>query len=141
MHRSQGLFDVGKIKAGDTLLVSGAAGATGSVVCQLGKIAGAKVIALAGTPEKCEWLEREVGVDKAVNYKSPNFRQEFKDAVGYIDVYFDNVGGEILDMALLRLKKNARIVLCGELLHLCILWRCFCGAWADHLMNRWDFRI
>ena len=59
------------------MLVSGAAGATGSVVCQLGKIAGAKVIALAGTPEKCEWLEREVGVDKAVNYKSPNFRQEF----------------------------------------------------------------
>ncbi|KAJ3479719.1 hypothetical protein NLI96_g8860 [Meripilus lineatus] len=109
-----GLFDVGKIKAGDTLLVSGAAGATGSVVCQLGKIAGAKVIALAGTPEKCEWLEREVGVDKAVNYKSPNFRQEFKDAVGYIDVYFDNVGGEILDMALLRLKKNARIVLCDS---------------------------
>ena len=57
-----------------------------------------------------------------MNYKSPNFRQEFKDAVGYIDVYFDNVGGEILDMALLRLKKNARIVLCGELLSYA-----FCG--------------
>ncbi len=95
-------------------MVSGAAGATGSLVCQLGKIVGAKVIAIAGSPEKCEWLENELGVDKAINYKSPQFADEFKKAVGYLDVYFDNVGGEILDLALGRLKKNARVAVCGE---------------------------
>ena len=106
-------MDVGKIKAGETLVVSGAAGATGSVVCQLGKKLGAKVIAIAGSQDKCEWLEKELGVDKALNYKSPNFRKEFIDAVGYLDVFFDNVGGEILNLALTRLKKYARVVLCG----------------------------
>lgn len=110
-----GLFEIGKIKAGETLVVSGAAGATGSIVCQLGKLSGAKVIAIAGTQEKCTWLEKDLGVDKALNYKSPTFRQEFKDAVGYLDVFFDNVGGEILDLALTRLKKNARIALCGAI--------------------------
>ena len=110
----QGLFDVGKIKAGETLVVSGAAGATGSVVCQIGKKVGAKVVAIAGSNEKCEWLEKEIGVDKAINYKSPNFRQEFVDAVGYFDVFFDNVGGKILNLALTRMKIGARIALCGE---------------------------
>ena len=110
----QGLTEIGRVKAGETLVVSGAAGATGSVVCQVGKKMGAKVIALAGSPEKCEWLEKELGVDKALNYKSANFRQEFIDAVGYLDVYFDNVGGEILDLCLSRLNKFARIVLCGK---------------------------
>lgn len=81
-------------------------------MCQIGKRNGAKVFAIAGTPEKCAWLENELGVDKALNYKSPTFKQEFKE-IGYLDVYFDNVGGEILDMALARLKKNARIALCG----------------------------
>jgi len=71
------------------------------------------VYAIAGTPEKCAWLEKELGVDKALNYKSSNFREEFK-SIGYIDVYFDNVGGDILDMTLRRLNKNARIVLCGK---------------------------
>ena len=84
------------------------------MVCQLGKLAGAKVIAIAGTKDKCDWLENDLHVDKALNYKSPTFQKEFKDAVGYLDVFFDNVGGEILDLALTRLKKNARIVLCGE---------------------------
>lgn len=104
---------MGKIKAGETLVVSGAAGATGSIVCQIGKKIGANVVAIAGSPDKCAWLENELGVDKAINYKSPTFRKEFIDAVGYLDVYFDNVGGEILNLALSRLKKNARIVLCG----------------------------
>lgn len=104
---------MGKVKAGETLVVSGAAGATGSIVCQIGKKIGAKVIAIAGSPDKCEWLEKELGVDKAINYKSPTFRKDFINAVGYLDVYFDNVGGEILNLALSRLKKNARIVLCG----------------------------
>ncbi|KAG8783174.1 hypothetical protein FRC20_002722, partial [Serendipita sp. 405] len=110
-----GLFDVGQLKEGETLVVSGAAGATGSVVCQLGKIVGAKVIAIAGSDDKCKWLEEELGVDKAINYKSPNFVKDFKDSVGYLDVYFDNVGGEILDLCLSRLNKNARIALCGAI--------------------------
>ena len=107
------MFDVGKIKAGETLVVSGAAGATGSVVCQLGKRAGAKVIAIAGSKDKCDWLEKDLGVDKAINYKSPTFRKDFISAVGYLDVYFDNVGGEILNLSLTRLKQGARVVLCG----------------------------
>jgi len=110
-----GLFDVGKIKAGETLVVSGAAGATGSIVCQLGKMVGAKVIAIAGSDEKCAWLKEELGVDHALNYKSPQFRKEFVEKVGYLDVYFDNVGGEILDLALRRLKVGARISFCGAI--------------------------
>lgn len=108
-----GLHDVGQLKAGETLVVSGAAGAVGALVCQLGKRAGARVIGIAGTADKCAWLEGELGVDKALNYKSPTFREDFGKAVGYLDVYFDNVGGEILELALSRLNQNARIVLCG----------------------------
>lgn len=93
--------------------MSGAAGATGSVVCQLGKKVGAKVIATAGSKEKCDWLEKDLGVDKALNYKSPTFRKDYIDAVGYLDVYFDNVGGDILNLSLTRLKQGARVVLCG----------------------------
>lgn len=74
------------------MVVSGAAGSVGSIACQLGKRAGAKVYAIAGSQEKCEWLEKEVGVDGALNYKSPTFRADFKK-IGYLDVYFDNVGG------------------------------------------------
>ncbi|KAI6034821.1 hypothetical protein EDC04DRAFT_2202125 [Pisolithus marmoratus] len=110
-----GLHDIGKLKSGETLVVSAAAGAVGSLVCQLGKRAGARVIGIAGSPEKCAWVETELGVDKVLNYKSPTFNQDFKDAVGYLDVYFDNVGGEILDLALTRLNKHARIVLCGAI--------------------------
>ena len=109
----QGLLEVGKVKAGETLLVSGAAGATGSIVCQIGKKKGAKVFAIAGSKEKCDWLEKDVGVDKALNYKSPTFFKDFKDAVGYIDVFFDNVGGELLNFVLTRLNPKARVVLCG----------------------------
>jgi len=110
-----GLVEIGQIKAGETLVVSGAAGATGSVVCQLGKLLGAKVIAIAGADDKCKWLEDDLGVDKALNYKSPTFKKDFRDSVGYLDVYFDNVGGEILDLCLTRLNKNARIALCGAI--------------------------
>ncbi|KAG9104843.1 hypothetical protein FRC06_008073 [Ceratobasidium sp. 370] len=109
-----GLFEVGQVKAGETLVVSGAAGATGSLVCQLGKLKGAKVIAIASGP-KCDYLVNELGVDAALDYKSPTFAQEFKDKVGYLDVFFDNVGGEILDLALTRLNKGARIALCGAI--------------------------
>ncbi|KZT07789.1 alcohol dehydrogenase [Laetiporus sulphureus 93-53] len=110
-----GLLDVGKLQPGEKLLVSGAAGATGSIVCQIGKQKGAKVYAIAGTPEKCAWLEQELGVDKALNYKSPSFHEDFKKSVGYFDIFFDNVGGEILDFALTRMNTNARIVLCGAI--------------------------
>jgi len=75
---------------------------------------GAKVYAIAGTKDKCVWLEQECGVEKAFNYKSPTFRDDFKKTVGYFDVYFDNVGGEILDFMLTRLNKNARIIMCGK---------------------------
>lgn len=108
-----GLYDVGQLKAGETLVVSGAAGAVGALVCQLGKRAGARVIGIAGTADKCAWLEGDLGVDKALDYKSPTFREDFAKAFGYLDVYFDNVGGEILELALSRLNQNARIVLCG----------------------------
>ncbi len=110
----QGLTKIGELKAGETLVVSGAAGAVGAVTCQLGKHMGAKVYAIAGTKDKCDWLEQECGVEKAFNYKSPTFREDFKKTVRYLDVYFDNVGGEILDFMLTRLNKNARIVMCGK---------------------------
>jgi NADPH-dependent curcumin reductase CurA len=74
------------------LVVSGAAGAVGSLACQLGKHMGAKVIAIAGSAEKCAWLEKELGVDKALNYRSSTFYEDWK-AQGYLDVYFDNDGG------------------------------------------------
>jgi NADPH-dependent curcumin reductase CurA len=86
-------------------------------VCQIGKIHGAKVVGIAGTDEKCRWLREDLKIDAALNYKSSTFRQEFKDAVGYLDVFFDNVGGEILDFALTRLNKGARVTLCGESNH------------------------
>lgn len=92
----KGLRDIGQLKPGETLVVSGAAGSVGSLACQLGKQAGAKVIAIAGSQDKCEWLEKELGVDKAINYKSPKFYEDFKQ-VGYLDVFFDNVGGKYVD--------------------------------------------
>ncbi|KAK2460355.1 hypothetical protein APHAL10511_007744 [Amanita phalloides] len=109
-----GLKDIGKLKKGETLVVSGAAGSVGAVVCQLGKAAGARVYGIAGSQEKCEWLEKELGVDGAFNYKSPTFREDSKK-FGYLDVFFDNVGGDILDLMLTRMNKGARIVLCGAI--------------------------
>jgi NADPH-dependent curcumin reductase CurA len=96
------------------LLVSGAAGSVGSLVCQLGKKTGAKVIAIAGSEEKCNWLKNELGVDLALNYKNPTFKADFKE-IGPVDVYFDNVGGDILDMALTQLNMRGRVVLCGTI--------------------------
>ncbi|KAH7102369.1 NAD(P)-binding protein [Auriculariales sp. MPI-PUGE-AT-0066] len=110
-----GFFDIGKPKAGEVLVVSGAAGATGSIVCQLGVLSGLTVYAIAGSKDKCEWLEKELGVTKALNYKDADFYDQFKKTIDYFDVYFDNVGGEILNFALTRMKQNARIVLCGAI--------------------------
>ncbi|KAG6813926.1 hypothetical protein H0H92_005775 [Tricholoma furcatifolium] len=109
-----GVKDVAQVKKGDIMVVSGAAGSVGAIACQLGKRAGAKVYGIAGSSDKCDWLVKELGIDGAFNYKSPTFREDFKK-IGYLDVYFDNVGGDILDMVLTRLNKGARIALCGAI--------------------------
>ncbi|KAF3179054.1 hypothetical protein TWF788_007138 [Orbilia oligospora] len=101
-----------------TVVVSVAAGATGSVVCQIAKnVLGIKnVVGIAGSDAKCELLKKSCGCDYALNYRSPTFKQDFDEATkDDIDVYFDNVGGEILDMALLRMKEYGRIVSCGAI--------------------------
>ncbi|KAI1813663.1 NAD(P)-binding protein [Poronia punctata] len=111
-----GLEHIGKPKAGETVVVSGAAGATGSVVGQIAKQRGARVVGIAGSDEKCAWIKEELGFDVALNYKSPNFKKEFAEATpDYIDVYWDNVGGEILEMALDRAKFRSRFVMCGSI--------------------------
>ena len=111
-----GILEVGKIKEGETVLVSGAAGAVGSVVGQIAKIKGCKVIGIAGGSEKCKYLVEELGFDGAIDYKNENVHAGIKQHCPKgIDVYFDNVGGEILDAALARLRMHARIVICGAI--------------------------
>ncbi len=109
-----GLLEVGALKEGDTVVVSGAAGAVGSVVGQIAKIKGARVIGIAGGEEKCRWLVDELGFDAAIDYKAQDVRRALReDAPDGVDVYFDNVGGDILDAVLTRLARGARIVICG----------------------------
>ncbi|KAK4497830.1 hypothetical protein PRZ48_010484 [Zasmidium cellare] len=109
-----GILDVGRVKAGDFVVVSGAAGATGSVVGQIAKLKGAKVLGIAGSEEKCRWLVEELGFDGALNYKEAGFAKKFRaETKQLIDVFFDNVGGEVLDLALGRAKEHARFVMCG----------------------------
>ncbi len=109
-----GLMEVAKPEKGETLLVSAAAGAVGSVVCQIGKIKGLRVVGLAGSDEKCVWLTDELGVDAAINYRSPNAAKLLKDACPKgVDICFENVGGKMLDMALGLINVGARIPLCG----------------------------
>lgn len=110
-----GLNDVGQLKAGETVVVSAAAGAVGSVVAQLAKAMGCHVIGIAGGPDKVAWL-KEIGVDEAIDYKAESVHKRLRAvAPDGIDVYFDNVGGEILDAALANLRRGARIVLCGAI--------------------------
>ena len=110
------LMKVGLPVAGDTLVISGAAGATGSLVGQIGKIAGCRVIGIAGGPEKCAWLTQELGFDAAIDYKNEKVRARLRDlAPAGIDIFFDNVGGEILNDALARLAGRARVVICGAI--------------------------
>jgi NADPH-dependent curcumin reductase CurA len=110
-----GLLEVGQVKAGDFVVVSGAAGATGSVVCQIAKLKGATVLGIAGSDDKVQWL-KELGCDEALNYKSASFAKDFKEKTpNFIDVFFDNVGGEILDLALSRAKIFSRFVICGAI--------------------------
>ncbi|KJZ72772.1 hypothetical protein HIM_07847 [Hirsutella minnesotensis 3608] len=109
-----GMTQIGDPKPGELVVVSGAAGATGSVAAQIAKIKGAKVVGICGSDDKCRWLTDNLGLDAALNYKAVDFKDKFKEATqDYIDVYFDNVGGEILDMCLGRAKEHARFVECG----------------------------
>jgi len=112
-----GLLDVGQPKEGDTVVVSGAAGAVGIVVCQIAKLKGCRVVGTAGSDEKCDYLQRELGVDVAINYKTvENMQTALRDACPKgIDVYFDNVGGDVSDAVLPLLANGARIVICGQI--------------------------
>ncbi len=112
-----GLLDIGKPQPGDTVVVSGAAGATGSVVGQLARIEGAgSVVGIAGSAEKCAWLTGEIGFDHAINYRDDPVSSTLRKLCpNGIDVYFDNVGGEILDACLANLAMKARVVLCGAI--------------------------
>jgi hypothetical protein len=109
-----GLLDVGRIKAGDTVVVSGAGGAVGSVAGQIAKIKGCRVIGIAGGADKCRAVTEEFGFDAAIDYRTQDVRKALREhAPGGVDVYFDNVGGQILDAVLTRLARGARVVICG----------------------------
>ena len=111
-----GLIKVGKPKQGDVVLVSGAAGSTGSVVGQIAKIMGCRVIGTAGGSEKCRWLTRELGFDAAIDYKSEDLNSALKKLCpDGVNIVFDNVGGEFLSESLLHIAEKARIVLCGAI--------------------------
>ena len=109
-----GITDVAKVQDGDTVVISAAAGAVGSVAGQVAKILGARVVGIAGGPEKCAWLTDELGFDAAVDYKASDWREQLKAATpGGIDVNFENVGGEIMEAVFARLKIGGRVALCG----------------------------
>jgi NADPH-dependent curcumin reductase CurA len=113
-----GLMDVGQPKAGETVVVSGAAGAVGQTVGQMAKLKGCRVVGIAGGSAKCDWVVKELGFDACIDYKAgPNaVRDGLKEhcAKG-VDIYFDNVGGEILDAVLARINRSARIIICGAI--------------------------
>ncbi|MAM86868.1 MAG: NADP-dependent oxidoreductase [unclassified Hahellaceae] len=111
-----GLLNTGQPQAGETVVVSGAAGAVGGVVGQIAKIKGCRVVGIAGGKEKCDFLINELGFDDAIDYKNESVKDGLKRACPKgVDVYFDNVGGDILDDVLTRIRKNARIVICGAI--------------------------
>ena len=109
-----GLDEVGKPKPGETVVVTAASGAVGSVAGQLARIKGARAVGVCGSDEKCRWLTGELGFDAALNYRSPDFYGELKAATpDRIDVVFDNVGGPLLDTIFRRLGMHGRIIVCG----------------------------
>jgi NADPH:quinone reductase len=111
-----GLLDIGQPKEGETVVVSGGAGAVGMTVGQLAIIKGARAVGIAGTEEKCRYLVEELGFDAAINYKSDSFRAQLKAACpNGVDVYFDNVGGTVSDHVLSLINDGARIPLCGQI--------------------------
>ncbi len=111
-----GLLDEGRPVEGETVVVSGAAGAVGSVVGQIAKLKGCRVVGIAGGPQKCAWLTDELGFDAAIDYKADDVKAKLREAAPKgVDVYFDNVGGEILDDVLTQIRRGARIVICGAI--------------------------
>ena len=109
-----GLLDIGRIQPGETVVVSGAAGAVGSIAGQIAKIKGCRAVGIAGGPAKCRAVVDEFGFDAAIDYRAGNIRRALREhAPDGVDVYFDNVGGEILDDVLTRLARAARIIICG----------------------------
>jgi NADPH-dependent curcumin reductase CurA len=111
-----GLLDIGQPKAGETVVISGAAGAVGTVVGQIAKIKGCRAVGIAGGKEKCDYLVNELGFDAAIDYKHEDVKKSLRQHCPKgIDIYFDNVGGDILDLALTQLARNARIVICGAI--------------------------
>jgi len=115
-----GLLDTGQPKPGEMVVVSAAAGAVGSIVGQIAKIKGCRVVGIAGGAEKCHYIAHELGLDAAIDYKSENVKQSLREHCPEgIDVYFDNVGGAILEAALAQIKLHARIVICGAISQYC----------------------
>lgn len=111
-----GLLRVGRPAAGETLVVSGAAGSTGSIAAQIGKLKGCRVIGIAGGAQKCDWLTRELGLDGAIDYKSGDVLARLRALCpGGVDVFYDNVGGDILQAAIEVMARKGRIVLCGQI--------------------------
>jgi NADPH-dependent curcumin reductase len=111
-----GLMDIGQPKAGETVVVSGAAGAVGQTVGQVAKIKGCRVVGIAGGPDKCEFAVKQMGFDACIDYKNSSVKDGLKQHCPTgVDIYFDNVGGEILDTVLTRINKKARIVVCGAI--------------------------
>jgi NADPH-dependent curcumin reductase CurA len=111
-----GLLDIGQPKEGETVVVSGAAGAVGGVVGQIAKLKGARAVGIAGGPEKCRHVVEELGFDAAIDYKAGDLAKALhQNCPDGIDVYFDNVGGEILDATLAQIRRHARVVLCGAI--------------------------
>lgn len=109
-----GLLEVGKPQPGETVVVSGAAGATGSVVAQIARLKGCRAVGIAGGDEKCRWLREECGLDGVIDYKREDVGKQLRaHCPSGINVFFDNVGGELLDTALTRLARGARVVICG----------------------------
>jgi hypothetical protein len=111
-----GLMDVGMPQPGETVVVSGAAGAVGQTVGQLAKAKGCRVVGIAGGPTKCEWVVKELGFDACIDYKAGDVTAGLKEHCPKgVDIYFDNVGGDILDAVLTRINRKARIIICGAI--------------------------
>jgi len=111
-----GMVDVAEVHEGQTVVVSAAAGATGSIAAQIAKLHGARVVGIAGGPEKCAWLVDDLGLDGAIDHRADDVRARLKELCPErVDVFFDNVGGPVLDAVLTRIANKARVVLCGAI--------------------------
>ncbi|MDI1271333.1 MAG: NADP-dependent oxidoreductase [Polaromonas sp.] len=111
-----GLMDVGQPKPGETVVVSGAAGAVGQTVGQIARLKGCRVVGIAGGKAKCDWVVQELGFDACIDYKAGDVKAGLKEHCPKgVDIYFDNVGGDILDAVLTRITRGARIIICGAI--------------------------